>query len=41
MLMELTTEASGFSTADVDASKFEVPAGFKQVEPEMGRRRGR
>jgi len=38
VLMEMTTDTSGFSTAAVDASKFEVPAGFKQVEPEMGRR---
>jgi hypothetical protein len=36
-LMETTTESSGFSSAPVDASKFEVPAGFKQVENEMGR----
>jgi hypothetical protein len=34
-LMELTTESSNFSSASVDASKFEVPAGFKQVESEM------
>ncbi len=34
-LMEVTTEASGFSTAPVDPAKFEVPAGFKQVENEM------
>jgi hypothetical protein len=32
-LMEMQTEISGFSTAPVDAAKFEVPAGFKQVEP--------
>jgi hypothetical protein len=37
-LMEITTESSGFSSAPVDASKLEVPAGFKEVEPEMGRR---
>jgi hypothetical protein len=34
-LMEMTTELSGFSSAPVDPSKFEVPAGFKQVESEM------
>jgi hypothetical protein len=34
-LMEMTTELSGFSSAAVDGSKFEVPAGFKQVESEM------
>ena len=31
-LMEMTSELSGFSTAAVDSSKFEVPAGFKQIE---------
>ena len=34
-LMELTTEMTAFSSAAVDASKFAVPAGFKQVEHEM------
>jgi len=40
-LMEMTTEMSGFSSAPVDSSKFEVPDGFKQVEPaaEQHRRR--
>lgn len=33
-LMEMTSELSGFSSAAVDGSKFEVPAGFKQVESE-------
>jgi carbon monoxide dehydrogenase subunit G len=37
-MMEMTTKASGFSTVAVDASKFDVPEGFKQVDPEMGRR---
>lgn len=32
--MELTSESSNFSNAAVDPSKFEVPAGFKQVKPE-------
>jgi hypothetical protein len=40
-LMEMTIEMSGFSAAAVDSSKFEVPAGFKQVEPEAARHRGR
>jgi hypothetical protein len=31
-MMEMTSELSGFSSAAADASKFEVPAGFKQVE---------
>ncbi len=39
-MMEMTTKASGFSAAAVDASKFDVPEGFKQVDPEMGRRGG-
>jgi hypothetical protein len=33
-LMEMTMEVSGFSSAPVDGSKFEIPAGFKQVEPD-------
>ncbi len=33
--MESTTELSSFSSAPADPSKFEVPAGFKQVENEM------
>lgn len=33
-LIEMTMEMSGFSSAPVDSAKFEVPAGFKQVEPE-------
>ncbi len=35
MLMETKTELTGFSSAPADASKLEVPAGFKQVESEM------
>lgn len=38
-LIEMTMEMSGFSNAAVDDGKFEVPAGFKQVEPELERRR--
>jgi hypothetical protein len=34
-LMEMTIESSNFSNAPVDASKFAVPAGFKQVEHDM------
>lgn len=33
-LLEMTTETTNFSAAPVDASKFEVPAGFKQVKPD-------
>jgi hypothetical protein len=35
ILMESTTELSGFSSGPADPSKFETPAGFKQVENEM------
>ncbi len=34
-LMEMTTESSNFSTAAVDPSRFEVPAGFKKVDHAM------
>jgi hypothetical protein len=40
-LMEMTIEMSAFSAAPVDSSKFEVPAGFKQVEADAARHRGR
>ncbi len=33
--MEMTTELTGFSSAPVDASRFQVPAGFKQVDSDM------
>ncbi len=39
MLFEATTEMSGFSSAPVDNSKFEVPAGFKQVEADVNKRK--
>jgi hypothetical protein len=35
LLLETTTELTGFSAAPVDPSRFDVPAGFKQVEHEM------
>ena len=38
-LIETTTELTSFSSGPADASKFEIPAGFKQVEAEMTRRR--
>jgi hypothetical protein len=38
LLMESTTEMSGFSAGPVDAAMFEIPAGFKQVESNMERR---
>ena len=31
-MMEMVTEESGFSTDSIDPSKFEVPAGFQQVD---------
>lgn len=34
-LIEMTTESSNFSTAAVDNSRFEVPAGFKKVDHPM------
>lgn len=34
-LLIMETETTGFSSAPVDASRFDVPAGFKQVEHEM------
>ena len=36
-LLETTTEMTSFSSNPVDASQFEVPAGFKKVESEMRR----
>jgi hypothetical protein len=39
MLMETTTESGSFSSAAVDASKFDVPAGFKQVQSDLEKRR--
>lgn len=38
-LMEMTVEMSGFSSAAVDPSQFEIPGGFKKVEADL--RRGR
>ena len=34
-LLEMTTESMNFSGAPVDASKFDVPAGFKQVQNDL------
>ena len=36
-LLEMTTEYTAFSSASVDAALFEVPAGFKKVEPDARR----
>lgn len=35
VLMEMTTESSNFSTAPVEAARFDIPAGFKEVESEF------
>ena len=35
ILMESQTTVSNFSSGPVDASHFDVPAGFKQVQPQM------
>lgn len=37
VLMELQTTSSNFSSASVDPSHFDVPAGFKQVQPQIDR----
>ena len=34
-LMEMTTESTNFSTASIDASRFDVPAGFRKVDHPM------
>ncbi len=36
-LMEMTMNLTSFSSGAADASKFEVPAGYKQVEPDLRR----
>ena len=38
LLLEMTTDMSDFSTAAVDPSKFEIPAGFKMVESDLVKR---
>lgn len=35
VLMESTTEMSGFSSTSIDSGKFAVPAGFTQVQPQQ------
>ena len=37
-LIDMTTEYSNFLTGSVDPSAFEVPAGFKKVEPDLKKR---
>jgi uncharacterized protein YfcZ (UPF0381/DUF406 family) len=39
-LMEMTMTLTSFSSGPADTSKFEIPAGYKQVEPDL-RRAGR
>jgi hypothetical protein len=38
ILMEMTTDLSDFSTAAVDEAKFQIPAGFKEVQSELAKR---
>jgi hypothetical protein len=38
LLLEMTTDMSGFSTTAVDASRFDVPAGFKKVDSDLVKR---
>ena len=38
LLLEMTTDMTGFSTGPVDTSKFEVPGGFKQVDSDLVKR---
>lgn len=38
LLMEMTTETTSFSNAPVDAAKFTVPAGYKQIDDPMVKR---
>ena len=35
VLVESSTELTSFSSASIDDSRFAVPAGYKQIEPEM------
>jgi hypothetical protein len=35
LLVESNTQMAGFSQASVDPSKFDVPAGYKQLEPKV------
>ena len=35
LLLEMTTEMTSFSSSAVDGSKFDVPAGFKQVDSDL------
>jgi len=37
VLLEMTTEMNNFSASPVDPSQFEIPAGFKKVEPDYRR----
>ena len=38
LLLQMTTDMSDFSTSAVDASKFDVPAGFKQIDSDLVKR---
>jgi len=38
LLLEMTTELTSFSSSAVDASKFDIPAGFKMVDSDLVKR---
>jgi hypothetical protein len=38
LLLQMTTDMSDFSTSAVDASKFDVPSGFKQIDSDLIKR---
>ena len=38
LLLQMTTDMSDFSTTAVDASKFDVPSGFKQIDSDLVKR---
>jgi len=38
LLMEMTTNLSDFSSAAVDEAKFQVPAGFKEIQSDIAKR---
>jgi len=38
LLLQMTTDMSDFSTSAIDASRFEVPSGFKQIDSDLVKR---
>lgn len=41
LMIEITTELTNFSSGAVDAARFDVPDGFKQIDADFGRRNRR